>query len=567
MNIFRLHGLLTGIIQLAFLPLISGQECIRVNQVGYLTGDKKIALVGVQRAFDLSGKGFSVITADSPRKTAFTGKIGNSRGSKNTPFKAVYPCDFSGLTTSGTYRLRLTDSTMSPSFTIGATEEYRKAFSLLLEFYRSQRCGNTDPLLHKPCHLNDAKGVIDASGGWHDAGDYIKFMITAGFVTDQLCIALDYAKQFGFYDRLPDVSPKNNIPDLLEEARIGTDWILKMTADYKKGNYYFQVSGKEDHKLWRLPSDDDSTGKAGNPRPLHKGWGGNLLGKSAAALALGARIFAQDSAYAHACRERAEALFKQRDHYKNNCTSVPSDFYEETSWQDDMVLAAAELYMTTKKTAYSRYAEQNLPKLTKCNISWDECDYLAFAECYRAGVRQEACKQSMRGELAKLVRLCSRDPMYFALEGFTWGSCPEFMGNAQKAIMYFLLTKDPAYLDMAAAQRDFLLGRNNWGLSFVIGLGSKFPVHAHSQINSLLTLQRGGVVGGPIDIKEWLSTAEFDTALVRRDDGNANFQGGVVYFDNQLDYITNEVAIDYAASTLFVLMCNFAGVSSPARAR
>ena len=61
---------------------------------------------------------------------------------------------------------------------------YRRVIPTSLQFFRVQRCGNSNPAAHGPCHLNKSVIVggqrdgqtIDVSGGWHDAGDYIKFL-------------------------------------------------------------------------------------------------------------------------------------------------------------------------------------------------------------------------------------------------------------------------------------------------------------------------------------------------------------------------------------------------------
>ena len=526
---------------------------IRNNTVGYLVDDQKIAIVGSKD--DLAGQSFYLVDADNTDKVVYTGKILPTRGSTDTPFKYNLPCDFSSFKTKGSYKIKLEDGTLSYPFVIGAAEEYQKAFETVLQFFRSQRCGDIDPLLHKPCHLNDAKAAIDASGGWHDAGDYIKFMITATYTTVELITAADYAMTYNLDDVLADVSPKNGVPDLLEEAHVGLDWILKMTSDYKNGNYYYQMSGEEDHDHWRLPETDDSTGVAGNPRSLHKGWGGNLLGRSAAALAVAYRVLNKsDKQYAGKCLARAEALFADRAKYENVQKSNPPDFYNEQDWRDDMVLGAAELYKTTKKKEYLNYAKDNLKKLTGDDIGWNGSDYLAYAACLRADIEPAYCKSKMKEALdARMKR--SNSEVYYLSSRYEWGTTAAFTADAQKAIMYYLLTSDPSYLKLATAERDYLLGRNNWGVSFIVGLGAVYPHDAHSQVNSLAGLQKGAGVGGPGEIRSWKRV--FPTLRVDNDKF-AKFQSNIIYYDTEADYYTNEVALDYTAPSVFIFLYNAA---------
>ncbi len=424
-----------------------------------------------------------------------------------------------------------------------------------MEFFRSQRCGNNDPLLHKPCHLNDDKAVIDASGGWHDAGDYIKFMITSTYATVELITAIDYSITYNFENAMEDVSPENGIPDLIEEARIGLQWILNMTSDYANGNYYYQVSGEEDHEHWRMPETDDRTGVVGNPRSLHKGWGANLLGRSAAALSIAFRVFYKsDKEFADKCLARAEALFNDHSMYENVQKSIPPDFYNENEWRDDMVLGAAGLYQSTKKSEYLNYAKNNLQKLTGDGIAWNGCDYLAYAACFKADIEQEYCRNKMKEFLDKIEEKLNKS-VYYLSSGYTWGTTALFTADAQKAIMYYYLTSDSSYFNIATSERDYLLGRNNWGVSFVVGLGALSPVNLHSQIDNLLTRQKGAVVGGPARFKSWKRT--FPTLQIKNDRFQ-RFQCNIVYYDNRQDYYCNEAALDYTSPSVFIFLFNIA---------
>jgi endoglucanase len=344
----------------------------------------------------------------------------------------------------------------------------------------------------------------------------------------------------------------------LEETRVGLDWILKMTSDYANGNYYYQVSGEEDHEHWRMPETDDSTGAAGNPRSLHKGWGGNLLGKSAAALAIAHRVFKKsDSKFANECLNRAESLWDDRSKYEYTQLSDPPNFYHETTWLDDMVLGAAELYKTTKKTAYLNYAETNLKKLKGSEIGWGNNDYAAYAACLRAGIAAEYCKNKMKNILIEKEEKIKNDAYYLS-SGFTWGTTALFTGDAQKAIMYYYLTSDSSFINIATCERDYLLGRNNWGVSFVTGVGIDYPKYGHSQIDSLCCPQNGAVVGGPAEIKSWKRTFP---ELEIKTDRFKKFQSNIVYFDDHQDYYCNEAALDYTAPSVFLFLYNIAEAS------
>lgn len=524
---------------------------IRQNSLGYNVTDKKSVMVCSET--DLTGVEFTLKTGN---KVLFKGKAEASRGSENTPFSYNHICDFTEFKEVGEFTLWIEEISSEPLI-IGAESRYKALFYSVMTFFQSQRCGDTNPAMHSPCHLHDKDGPVDFSGGWHDAGDYVKYVITVGFTAIEMLTAAEYAL---LYSSVP-----SEITDrILEEAKIGLDWLLKMTSDYKNGNYYYQAAGEEDHKIWRLPEEDDKTGivdiqktKGKNHRSLHKGWGENLLGKTAGALAMAGRLYKEsDPEYASLCLTRAEALFSKRKKEGRIQNSEPWHWYEEKSWKDDMVHGAAELYLTTGGHIYKEYAENMVLTLTGNGCGWYGSEFLCYASCFRAGIHKKEMQHRMKKNLDQLKQNYMEEVFGLASR-YNWGTCAIFLAEAQKALMYTDITGDKSYLDMALCQRDYLLGRNNWGLSFVVGHGDNHPLKAHSQINDLGTLHRGAVVGGPIQKKHWVRAMKqwgLDYKEIQESCTFKEFQSSVVYYDHKEDFICNEVAIDYAVPFLFLLI-------------
>ena len=105
--------------------------------------------------------------------------------------------DFSALKTPGRYVLRVGESKSLP-FTIGAAA-YGELPDQLLEFMREQRCGY-NPWLGAVCHPFDGRTAygpltngtyLDARGGWHDAADLLKYLLTSGNATAQMLLAYE----------------------------------------------------------------------------------------------------------------------------------------------------------------------------------------------------------------------------------------------------------------------------------------------------------------------------------------------------------------------------------------
>lgn len=532
----------------------------RLNSLGYLKSDFKQAIFGSN--LNLEGDTFYIVPFSNPDEHLVQGQIGASRGTKDTPFKFNHVGDFSELEDPGLYRIKLKSGELSQDFRLGAKEDYRNAFYQVMDFFKSQRCGDTDPILHAACHLNDANLVIDASGGWHDAGDYIKYVLTTSFTTVEMLATAEC-----FIDNTPLTKESPEIVRILDEAKVGLDWLLKMTAKYETADYYFQVAGEEDHYIWRMPEEDDSSSDPlYSSRPLHKGWGGNLLGRTSASLALASKLYAEkDPQYAQICLERAEALFSHRDDqdaaggylYHRAQQPEPYDYYEEYSWKDDFVLAASELYDATQNSMYASVVDEYFMQMTGDGIDWTNSSFLAWASCYKSNLQGSASKMKMANAL-KSKKNASNQNTFFLSTSYFWGASAVFTSDFQKAGMYYLLTGDKQYMDMATHQRDYLLGRNNWGVSFVIGVGENYPENCHSQVNNLSALQKGAVVSGPGLRSEWIdiltpypfSSVELD------DDPYAKFQSNVVYFDHVDDYYTNEIALDYTVPSVFMFLYN-----------
>jgi endoglucanase len=113
----------------------------------------------------------------------------------------------------------------------------------------------------------------------------------------------------------------------------------------------------------------------------------NLAGRSAAALALAARIWEKDlkdPEFAGTCRKAAISLYqlgREKEGYQQgNSYGAPYRYNEET-WADDMEWAAAELYKTTKDKNYLEQAK-NYAVLSNTADSWTVKDSASHYQLY-----------------------------------------------------------------------------------------------------------------------------------------------------------------------------------------
>lgn len=515
----------------------------RFNQIGFLPNDLKTAIVLSYNKLD--GKQVAVFNLKT-KERIFTSYFGSSLGVYgNFPFS--YSIDFSKIKSSGEYYFQYAQQ-KTFSFKIGSNV-YNGLADSLLQFFKVQRCGYTEPLLHKVCHISDVSNLvdgkrsfskkIDVTGGWHDAGDYVKFLNTTSFATYMLLFSYDFDPvKFGFDNN------KNGTPDVLEEAKIGLDWMLRCLIN--KNRFVTQVQDLRDHNVgWRLPEDDP----LGFDRPAYIGIGKNLIGIYAATLALASRIWNEKFHYpefSNQCLEAAQKIYSIRNNVAD-IDSSGSGFYLDKTFKGKLALGAAELYMATNKSSYlndaSIYADSAGADYW---WSWGDCNSLAhyriakFIPRYTNYISQSLeffNKKKNENQFGKVVTS-------------TWGTNVTLLGVALQNILYQKLTNDYKYDSVAVFQRDYILGRNSWGVSFIKGVGKNSVKNLHHQVGYLTGKLPGGFAAGPVT-KEF---AEKSKISYDKFDKYEKFQTKEAYYrDDRNDYISNEPTITGNATAIFVL--------------
>lgn len=289
---------------------IDGQQAhIRINQVGYLSAETKTA--AAFSAGTINGR-FRVRHLATDR-VVLSGKLRKATppdwGSSFTNF---YSLDISPLRVTGRYRIELDDGTHSRDFNVGGYPNYQED---LLSFMRQQRCG-FNPVIDSTCHLKDGlsfyapfkdETFVDAVGGWHDAGDQLKYLITASNATARMLLAyeLEKSKFADLADSLGREGRPNGIPDILDEAYWGLVWIHKLHP--RSDLLIHQIADDRDHRGFKLPNNDNADYgwgpnsfrpayfADGKPQGLGK-WKSrstgvaNIAGRSAAAMAMASHL-------------------------------------------------------------------------------------------------------------------------------------------------------------------------------------------------------------------------------------------------------------------------------------
>jgi len=615
-------------------PLAAQGAFVRVNQVGYPMNATKRAYLMSSTAE--TGGTFNVL--NSSGTSVYFAAIGAQLGSWGS-FANVYALDFDAVTTSGTYTIAIHGpvAATSPSFAIDlAANLYADPLANSLYFYQNERDGAnfiSTQLRTAGGHLNDSVASvyltpkvnkngrfsgdlsptgahIDASGGWWDAGDYLKFVQTESYT-----VALMLAGVRDFPNQMGAGSSSSNFS---AEARFGTDWLQKMWDDSTK-TFYYQVgigNGNSqtvsDHDIWRLPQADDTYQSCPSHyryichRPVFINTAGganasispNLAGRMAAALAECYQVFkASDPAYANRCLLSAEHIFDLANTAPsgNLLTVIPFSFYPESEWRDDLELGATELYFAVQAgglpaglphtdptfylTAAAKWANAYISGSGDASDTLNLYDVsgLAHYELYRAigladnpsglAVTQAALLADLKKQLDKAVTQAGSDPFGF---GFPWAAYDATSHGGGLVVManeYDNLAGSTAYAAYASRWLANVLGTNAWGTSLIVGDGSTFPHCMQHQVANLVgsldgtsPILKGAAVEGPNSIATKGLLSGMRTCPAEGVDVFAQFNGdGAVFKDDVQSYSTVEPAIDLTASSFLAFSWTIAG--------
>lgn len=567
----------------------NSEAWIRINQLGYTPGGIKVA-VWCSTA-DEPVTTFNLVDSVTG-KVVFTGGAGKSFGAYG-PFKSSYRLKFTDYHKQGTYYLKAGNA-KSPFFRIG-DDVYRGAADFCLFYMRQQRCG-FNPFLRDSCHVYDGYTMygpmpdstyVRATGGWHDASDYLKYATTSANATWHLLAAFrDFPEVFQDEKQANGLDGKNGIADVLDEAKWGLDWLLKM---HPRADLMFnQVADDRDHKGFRIPSEDAFYGKGFerpayfiNGQPQQQGKGLNhtegtssTAAKFASSFALGATLFQKTNAkYAtelnnHAWSAIKYALIKPG---VTQTVSVSSPYiYAEENWTDDMELgfaSLARLSPTKQRTQLKNLLDSSLKYSRMEKVTpWFYRDTANHYQYYPfinlghyelakqvAGTKKDSLISYYRQGIEDVWGRARQNAFYRGVP-FIWCSNNLTTSFAIQCNWYQQLSGDNRFAELAQANIDWLFGCNPWGTSMVYGLPAygDTPVDPHSAFTHLKNYPiNGGLVDGPV------YTSIFKNLIgltLYHDDEYAAFQSDLaVYHDDYGDYSSNEPTMDGTASLVYLL--------------
>lgn len=584
MNKLRSTVLIISVFLLTGVEFAYPQSWIRINQLGYTPASKKVAVLVSKEMLNI--KSFALHNALTD-KIVYQSQLVKSYN-RWGPFLSSFRLDFSSFALPGAYYVQA-EGFKSPVFRI-SKDVYDGTADFLLKYMRQQRCGY-NPFLHDSCHTHDGYVIygpvkdsahINVTGGWHDATDYLQYTATSANAVYQMLIAWQQnPSAFGDAYMANGEPGINGIPDILDEARWGLDWLVKMNPD--SGQMYNQIADDRDHTGFRLPDKDSASYGKGLERPVYYCTGepqgvlkyknratgvASTAGKFASAFALGSQVFAGlDTAFSQMLKEKSIDAFGFGMARPGACQTAPCTapyFYEEDNWTDDMELAGASLFGLTGERQYLdkavKYGRQEIstPWMgadTAKHYQWYPFLNMGHWEILRSAdesLSKEFADYWKQG-IDLVFRRGEHNPFLNGIP-FIWCSNNLTVAFITQCHLYAKSTGDHTYDELESALRDWLFGCNPWGTSMVVGmpLYGDSPSDPHSSLSVLHHYRLdGGLVDGPVYNSIYKNLKGI--FLAGGDEYQAFQSNAVVYHDDYADYSTNEPTMDGTADLTFYL--------------
>ncbi len=525
-----------------------------VNQVGYEPSDKKTVFV-----YSNQDETFDIIDVATD-KSVYQGKLADQilcRGAKTY----VSEGDFSEFKTPGTYVVRTATYGDSYKFTI-EENVYDDALKASILMLYTQRCGcevgsglsdEYKDFNHPACHTQIAKiygtnDTLDVSGGWHDAGDYGRYVVPGAKAVADLFMTYEDTGYDADDVGIPESG--NGVPDLLDEARYELEWMLKMQAE--NGGVYHKVTcanfpatvmpQDETEELLVLPISTTATGDF------------------AAVMAKASSVYKDiDADFAGKCLEAAKKAYAYMEANAAadvtgflNPEGVDTGEYPDAANSDEFFWAAIEMYIVTGESSYLEKAKILYDAKMELGLGWIEMglygihDYLLADKSLQTDTEfTEALSKRVLDKVAMDLMIAKREGYYNAMGmNYPWGSNLTVSNNGILYNLAYKLSGEQEYKDLADYQVDYIMGMNICGYSFLTGFGENAAAHPHHRPSQFAEhAVPGMVVGGP-------NGEPADPYALSLLFGEAPAK---CYCDNDTAYSINEVAIYWNSPFIYIL--------------
>ena len=528
---------------------------IFVNQAGYTADDEKRAVMPFEcdefTVTDLLGN------CKYAGKTEY---FGFDESSGDT----VYTADFSDFCEVGEYRVNAGGKN-SAVFRIGGNI-YDKVFYDTAKAFYYLRCGcgleekYAGAYHHGVCHhspallWSDRSTSIDVSGGWHDAGDYGRYVTPGACAVAHLLYAFKLFPDA--FNNLELNIPKGNMPDILSEAKYELEWMMKMQRS--DGGVYHKVTTQL-HAPFVMPEDDKEQLYVFDVSSM-------ATADLAAVTALACGVYREyDGDFSDRLFAAANLSLDWLDENPEfigfmNPEGCNTGGYGQ--WGDDSnrYWAYAEMYALTGDMQYHDKMIGLLGKgFSLTAFGYGETGGFGSL-AYLLSVHKkdekttDLLKKSFEDHAEKLKEMSDKCGYGVAMRAgdYHWGSNMTVMKNGMIFAVNDYLNGDVDGRKYAKRQLDYLLGVNALGISYVTGTGEfrcNYPHLRPAFADGIEECIPGMVAGGP----NGRPADPYAREVIK--DGTPPMK---CYADDTASYSLNEITIYWNSPAVFVLgyLCN-----------
>ncbi|MDR2592157.1 MAG: glycoside hydrolase family 9 protein [Chitinispirillales bacterium] len=380
-----------------------------------------------------------------------------------------------------------------------SAEQYKKALWMVTRFYGAQRSGigpnwlimEHDTAAYRTSFTRDADGTYNLEGGWFDCGDHVTFGQTFFYSAYMLAKAYDAfprgfhdlynGKDYSDYVEARDWSiaggKPNGIPDLLEELKYATDWIIKATPNGSTF-YYEKGHGGKDHNTWVTAGkmSTQPVNDGGEPRDIAKNPNdGPMASFAAGTLAIMSKIYRKyDAAYADTCLNHAKLAYAYAKSHKSSAAGAASGSYygAGNAPANTFNIAAAEMLIATKDNSYKNDIGLDKNNVPFHNWAFDYSnphDIVPYAVAMAVPDDKNDLLDAMKNKFITRFTGTVNAEKVATTGNADWGALRYPANHAFIAALYQDTKGINDYDQFIYNQVDYILGENNAKQSFVVG--------------------------------------------------------------------------------------------------
>lgn len=531
---------------------------IQLDQCGYMPNAEKMALLSAP------GSKFSII--NSSYQEVYHGNVAEPQYWAEAG-DTVRQIVFSDLVTPDKYFILVDDSLISYPFVIADTV-YNAARAATLKAYYYNRAsmaitpqyggqwarpaGHPDDsiLVHKSAASTQRPEgtVLSMPGGWYDAGDYNKYIVNSSITTYTLMLAARLYPNAAKNTTVNIPESGNGLPDIVNELLYNLRWMMTM-QDPNDGGVYHKLTTLS-FEGFIMPADCHKTRYV-----VQKSTAAALDFSSTMAFAARTLPLISDSLkpLADSCKAQAQYAYQWALAHPDVIFANPADIstgdYADHDINDEWLWASTEMFLTFNDDRYSLEAQKHKGSFSV--PEWRKVGTLAYFSMLidNKTINGFDPRAAVTAMADTLLAIEANSPAQLSRISFDWGS-NSFIANDAMLKLVLAKTGAPNAQKLeASALNDlhYILGRNAVGYSFLTGIGTHPAMHIHhrpSAADGINDPIPGFLAGGP-------------NTRVPTDCGSDSPRStfpAAAYADQECSYSTNEIAINWNAPLLFLLL-------------